>query len=393
MKGIRGRILKKLRSIPQVPYLKHQERVLHVHASVPSLPTPPDPSRVLRDLPVGSSRVEEASNSASSDDQLTPVSHLHDVVDVAELVRDLEEEEEEEEADCDEEESDHSSSRSSIGDKENSRPPPSSPPKEDSSWRTNDEEDQHGQENETSYRRPDLDSVTLFDPELLAAFEKAVVEHMRSFEEAKSRARARIKEEEYDEHDGGGGGEPHGVEEPPSKVPRTDDDEDPLTEFEHRCPPGGRESVILYTTTLRGIRKTFEDCNGVRFLLDSLKVRFTERDVSMHLEFREELWRVLGYRAIPPSLFIRGRYVGGADEVLGLHEQGRLLALLRGAARYRSAGEEACRGCGGVRFVVCWECNGSRKIYHGEEEEEEDACPAQCRHCNENGLVVCPICC
>ena len=122
-------------------------------------------------------------------------------------------------------------------------------------------------------------------------------------------------------------------------------------------------------------------------------MRFTERDVSMHLEFREELWRVLGYRAIPPSLFIRGRYVGGADEVLGLHEQGRLLALLRGAARFRSAGEEACRGCGGVRFVVCWECNGSRKIYHGEEEEEEDACPAQCRHCNENGLVVCPICC
>ncbi|KAJ8477418.1 hypothetical protein OPV22_021145 [Ensete ventricosum] len=390
MKGIRGRILKKLRSIPQVPYLKYQERVLHVHASAPSPPTPPpDPSRVLRDLPVGS-RVEAASNSASDDDRLTPVSHLHDVVDVAELMRDLEEEE----ADCDEEESDLSSSRSSIGDKENSRPPPSSPPKEASSWRTNDEEDQHGQEDVPSYRRPDLDSVTLFDPELLAAFEKAVVEHMRSFEEAKSRARARIEEEEYDEHDGGGRGEPHVDEEPPSKVPRTDDDEDPLTEFEHRCPPGGRESVILYTTTLRGIRKTFEDCNGVRFLLESLKVRFTERDVSMHLEFREELWRVLGCRAIPPSLFIRGRYVGGADEVLGLHEQGRLLALLRGAPRDRSAGEEACRGCGGVRFVVCWECNGSRKIYHGEEEEEEEeAGPAQCRHCNENGLVVCPICC
>jgi glutaredoxin domain-containing cysteine-rich protein 1 len=33
--------------------------------------------------------------------------------------------------------------------------------------------------------------------------------------------------------------------------------EDPFFGFEEKCPPGGTDSVILYTTTLRGIRKTF----------------------------------------------------------------------------------------------------------------------------------------
>ncbi|KAG6772386.1 hypothetical protein POTOM_023793 [Populus tomentosa] len=101
-----------------------------------------------------------------------------------------------------------------------------------------------------------------------------------------------------------------------------------LLDFEEKCLPGGSQSVILYTTSLRSIRKTFEDCHAIRFLLESLKVMFCERDVSFHLEFREELWRILGGRVIPPRLFIKGRYIGGADEVIGLHEQGRLKKLL-----------------------------------------------------------------
>ncbi|KAL3569283.1 hypothetical protein D5086_029173 [Populus alba] len=42
----------------------------------------------------------------------------------------------------------------------------------------------------------------------------------------------------------------------------------------------------------------------------------------------EELWRIMGGRVIPPRLFIKGRYIGGADEVTGLHEQGKLKNLL-----------------------------------------------------------------
>ncbi|KAG2631731.1 hypothetical protein PVAP13_2NG044719 [Panicum virgatum] len=49
---------------------------------------------------------------------------------------------------------------------------------------------------------------------------------------------------------------------------------DPLLDFPARCPPGGERGVVLYTTTLRGVRRTFEDCNGVRALLENLAVAF-----------------------------------------------------------------------------------------------------------------------
>ncbi|KAH7675301.1 glutaredoxin domain-containing cysteine-rich protein 1 [Dioscorea alata] len=158
-----------------------------------------------------------------------------------------------------------------------------------------------------------------------------------------------------------------------------------LMEFEERCPPGWMGSVILYTTSLRGIRKTFEECSSLKFLLRSLKVMFYERDVSMHMEFREELWRVLGGRAIPPRLFIKGRYIGGADEVLGLHEQGKLRTLLKGLPVDCSNGG-VCEECGGMMFWVCSSCHGSRKKVIGDE-------VLQCFQCNENGLVLCSLCC
>nr|GEV97503.1 putative glutaredoxin family protein [Tanacetum cinerariifolium] len=44
----------------------------------------------------------------------------------------------------------------------------------------------------------------------------------------------------------------------------------------------------------------------------------------MHMEFREELWRTLGNRVIPPRLFINGRLIGRVEEVVGLHVEGKL---------------------------------------------------------------------
>ncbi|KAJ8754498.1 hypothetical protein K2173_005659 [Erythroxylum novogranatense] len=160
-----------------------------------------------------------------------------------------------------------------------------------------------------------------------------------------------------------------------------------LSDFEEKCPPGGTDSVIFYSTSLRSIRKTFEDCHTIRFLLESFKVRFFERDVSIHLEFRDELWRLLGCRVIPPRLFIKGRDIGGADEVVSLHEQGKLKKLLEGIPL--SLSSSPCTGCGNLRFVVCSDCNGSRKIYTDMVGEEMQI---RCPECNENGLVKCPIC-
>nr|ACG42813.1 electron transporter/ thiol-disulfide exchange intermediate [Zea mays] len=230
----------------------------------------------------------------------------------------------------------------------------------------------------TRYRRPDLASATLFDPDLLAAFRRAVDAYAQALDAARRR------DVDVDDGDGvpGGGGGP-GVA-------------DPLDAFERRCPPGGERAVVLYTTSIRGVRRTFEDCARVRRLLGGLRVAFLERDVSMHAPYREELRALLlcergedggGAFPVPPRLFVDGRYLGGADEVVALHERSQLRPVLRRAA-WRGAGEGPCAVCGGAWFVVCGACGGSHWLH----DASAGAGRVPCSACNENGLVPCPLC-
>ncbi|KAK1682986.1 hypothetical protein QYE76_043834 [Lolium multiflorum] len=159
----------------------------------------------------------------------------------------------------------------------------------------------------------------------------------------------------------------------------------PAIVAEGRCPPGGADAVVLYTTTLRGIRKTFEDCNAVRAAIEAHDVKVIERDVSMDSGYREELRLLLGGRDLRvPAVFVRGKHVGGAAEVTRMEEEGKLRAMLQGLPRARVW----CAGCAGVRFVMCRDCNGSRKVRVDGDRKET----APCGECNENGLVRCPIC-
>ncbi|CAA6654090.1 unnamed protein product [Spirodela intermedia] len=122
--------------------------------------------------------------------------------------------------------------------------------------------------------------------------------------------------------------------------------------------------VVFYTTSLRGVRRTYEDCRAVGNILRGLKVAVDERDVSMDLAFRRELQARVG-RDLPPPLpqvFVGERLLGGAEELV-------------------------CGACGGVRFLVCGSCSGSRKIF------SEEGQLRRCSDCNDNGLVRCPGCC
>uniref|UniRef100_A0A0E0KGV8 Glutaredoxin domain-containing protein n=1 Tax=Oryza punctata TaxID=4537 RepID=A0A0E0KGV8_ORYPU len=239
------------------------------------------------------------------------------------------------------------------------------------------------------YRRPDPATATLFDPDLLAAFRGAVDAYARALQEAKRRDEDDDDDffllEEEEEGCGVAGGVGFGV------------DEDPLEGFENRCPPGGERAVVLYTTSLRGVRKTFEDCATVRRLLEGLRVAFLERDVSMHAPYRDELRALLrgldAAAAVPPRLFVDGRYLGGANEVVTLHEQARLRPVLRRAPR-RGAGDAACAVCGGAWFVVCGACSGSHRLYDPAVAGAAGANGGRvpCTGCNENGLVPCPLC-
>ncbi|XP_024377368.1 uncharacterized protein [Physcomitrium patens] len=159
---------------------------------------------------------------------------------------------------------------------------------------------------------------------------------------------------------------------------------DPWAQYARKCPPAGKDRIVLYTTTLRGIRKTFEDCNNARFILESFNVEIDERDVSIHAEFRQELKKLAGKLVSVPQTFIKGRYIGGVDTLIRLHEDGTLASFVDGMPSQKS--REECDGCGGIRFVPCSNCSGSTKVVNEANEV------VRCSECNENGLIRCPIC-
>ncbi|XP_047077969.1 uncharacterized protein At5g39865-like [Lolium rigidum] len=161
-------------------------------------------------------------------------------------------------------------------------------------------------------------------------------------------------------------------------------------------PPDSERKVVLYLTSLRGIRKTFEDCWATRSILHGYGVRVDERDLSLHGGFKDELHASLGAAGRLPQVFVDGGHLGGADDVRRMHEAGELSKALEACEMAPSGGVggkgvaavEACSGCGGVRFVPCEECSGSCKVFL----EELDSF-RRCPECNENGLVRCPLCC
>lgn len=201
----------------------------------------------------------------------------------------------------------------------------------------------------------------LFDPELLASFEKELSDEKEQIKKMVSAT-------------------PKG-----QKLRNSQDVQSMLEQFEIKCPPGGADAVVIYTTTLRGIRKTFEDCNHVRSIVESHYIHIVERDISMDLGFREELRGLMGTKEVNvPLMFVKGRLIGGANEVVKLEEEGKLDVLFEGIPRALAG----CQGCAGVRFVMCMDCSGSCKVLDADQKKT-----VKCNECNENGLIQCPICC
>ena len=77
----------------------------------------------------------------------------------------------------------------------------------------------------------------LFDPELVASFKKELSEKKEQIKKMVSRTPTAVKKR------------------------NSQDSVSIIKNFEEKCPSGGENVVVLYTTTLRAIRKTFVDCN------------------------------------------------------------------------------------------------------------------------------------
>lgn len=159
------------------------------------------------------------------------------------------------------------------------------------------------------------------------------------------------------------------------------------------CVPNGERKVVVYSTSLRGIRKTYEDCFTVKMILQGYGVKVDERDVSMHMGYKDELNEILGLNfggKRLPRVVVNGEYIGGVDEISHMHEVGELEKVLVDCEKANvGKGGGVCELCGDVRFVPCSNCSGSCKIYV---EEDESSGFRRCPECNENGLIRCSVC-
>lgn len=67
-------------------------------------------------------------------------------------------------------------------------------------------------------------------------------------------------------------------------------------------------------------------CVKAKLLLSSLKIPFTEVDISNSPEKIEELSRKSGFRTVP-QIFVGEKCLGGASDIAKLNDEGKLVAL------------------------------------------------------------------
>ncbi|GMI73245.1 hypothetical protein like AT5G13810 [Hibiscus trionum] len=151
--------------------------------------------------------------------------------------------------------------------------------------------------------------------------------------------------------------------------------------------PGTEDRIVVYLTSLRGIRRTYEDCYAVRMIFRGFRLWVDERDISMDAAYKKELQSILKVKDVTlPQVFIKGKYIGGADVIKSMFEMGELAKVLDDFPRRQPV--FVCNACGDVRFVPCGNCNGSRKMF-----DDDEGLLKRCFECNENGLIRCPSCC
>ncbi|XP_054708766.1 uncharacterized protein LOC129218504 [Uloborus diversus] len=149
--------------------------------------------------------------------------------------------------------------------------------------------------------------------------------------------------------------------------------------------------IVFYTTSMGIVRTTYERCRKVRKILETLMVKFEERDVFMNRGFQQEVRERLGItRVIVPQVFVEGRHLGSAEVVEQLNEIGHLRELLRPYKRQSVGG--ICQQCGGYRYLLCPVCGGSKKSVTHRHHFSEDLVALRCVTCDESGLIRCPQC-
>ncbi|XP_069027844.1 glutaredoxin domain-containing cysteine-rich protein 1 [Embiotoca jacksoni] len=150
--------------------------------------------------------------------------------------------------------------------------------------------------------------------------------------------------------------------------------------------------IVIYTTSFRVVRTTFERCELVRKIFQNHRVKFVEKNIALDSEYGKELEERCKRVGEPPSLpvvFIDGHYLGGAEKILGMNESGELQDLLTKIERVQHP--QTCQTCGGFAFIPCPMCHGSKmSVFRNCFTDSFKA--LKCTSCNENGLQPCARC-
>ena len=84
----------------------------------------------------------------------------------------------------------------------------------------------------------------------------------------------------------------------------------------------GESRILVYSTPFCGY------CSAAKRLLTAKGAQYTEIDVMMDPERRQEMLAKSGGRRTVPQIFIDGRHIGGFDELNALDKAGELDPLL-----------------------------------------------------------------
>lgn len=68
-------------------------------------------------------------------------------------------------------------------------------------------------------------------------------------------------------------------------------------------------------------------CHKAKALLDSLKIKYTDIDVTHDAEKFQEAEQKSGSHTVP-QIFVDDKFIGGCDDIHTLHAQGKLLDVL-----------------------------------------------------------------
>uniref|UniRef100_A0A8C5MVT7 Glutaredoxin and cysteine rich domain containing 1 n=1 Tax=Leptobrachium leishanense TaxID=445787 RepID=A0A8C5MVT7_9ANUR len=150
--------------------------------------------------------------------------------------------------------------------------------------------------------------------------------------------------------------------------------------------------IVIYTTSLRVVRNTFERCEIARKIFQNHRVKFEEKNIALNGDFGKELderCRRVNETPSLPVVFIDGHYLGGAEKILSMNESGELQDLLMKIERVQHP--HACPSCGGFGFLPCLVCHGSKmSVFRNCFTDSFKA--LKCTACNENGLQRCKSC-